>query len=91
MRRASTAQIQADKQRHKVWGEAALDQHSQYMGHSALAGLLAGDCFEGLESWPEPNKTAMFLRGLTRCDQPQHLEAEEQLHDFATHYAALRG
>lgn len=40
---------------------------------------------------PEQNKTAMFLCGLTQCDQPQHLAAEEQLQNFATHYAALRG
>lgn len=81
--------MQVDKVRHEGWGEANLGQYSQYMGQTARQ----HDSWPAiaLKAWrPEHNKTAMLLRGLTRCDQPQYLEAEEQLQDFAT-YAALRG
>lgn len=53
-----------------------------------------------LDSWPatalrarrpEHNTTAIDLHGLTRCEPPQHLPAEEHLQDFAAHHAAFRG
>lgn len=46
-------------------------------------------CASALRS-QTPNRLPK-LRGLTRCEQPQHLVAEEQLQNFAAHHAALPG